>query len=237
MPSKKSSKTSRSKRAAERKRAQRRSQIRTIGLIVGAIILAVAAVVVLAALDRGRDSSTDAGEPVSLDKSMGAEDAPVVVVEYGDFQCPYCKQFAAGAGQQVREEYVPGGQVRFVYRHLAFLGEESTWAAEASECADEQGFFWEYHDRLYEEQGAENSGVFDQENLKRFGAELGLDASQFDQCLESRKYRDRVQDDVNDARRRQIDSTPSLLVNGQLIRGGASYQILRSAIESALNQP
>jgi predicted DsbA family dithiol-disulfide isomerase len=90
---------------------------------------------------------------------------------------------------------------------------------------------------LYEEQGAENSGVFDQENLKRFGAELGLDASQFDQCLESRKYRDRVQDDVNDARRRQIDSTPSLLVNGQLIRGGASYQILRSAIESALNQP
>jgi protein-disulfide isomerase len=203
---------------------------------LAAVVVAVIVVAVLVTLDRGSDTLQRADVSVTLDKSAGADDAPVVVVEFGDFQCPYCQQFALGAGRQLRDEYVPGGQVRFVYRHLAFLGDESTWAAEASECANEQGLFWEYHDALYEEQGAENSGAFTLDNLKRFAAELGLDTGQFNDCLDSREYRGQVRDDVSDAQRRQITSTPSILVNGQLIRGGSSYQVLKSAIETELSQ-
>jgi protein-disulfide isomerase len=125
-------------------------------------------VAALAILGSGSDRSgpsQPAGSAVtSLDKSIGSADAPVVVVEYGDFQCPYCQQFATGTGRQIKQNFVDKGQVRFVFRHLAFIGAESLWAAEAAECANEQGRFWDYHDKLFEEQGGENVGAFSQEN-------------------------------------------------------------------------
>jgi protein-disulfide isomerase len=157
-------------------------------------------------------------------------------VEYGDFQCPYCQQFAAGAGRQIKQDYVEEGQVRFVFRHLAFLGAESQWAAEATECANEQGRFWDYHDKLFEEQGAENSGVFSRENLKRFAAELELDTEQFNQCLDSGKYRSKVQLETAEAGRLGVRSTPSLLVNGRVVENGSNYQVLQAAVEAALAQ-
>ena len=79
----------------------------------------------------------------------GDPDAPVTIVEFSDFQCPYCGRFAADAGRQIHEQYVETGLVRFGYQHFAFLGPESQKAAEASECAAEQGAFWPYHDKLF----------------------------------------------------------------------------------------
>ena len=196
-------------------------------------LIIVAAIVLL---DRGAAGSQSEAESETLDKALGAADAPVVVIEYADYQCPYCKLFAEGAGQQLREEYVADGQVRFVVRNLAFLGDESVWAAEAAECAEDQDRFWDYHDLLYAEQRAANSGAFARENLKRFAAELGLDTAAFDSCLDSGEYRDQVQAERTEAQRRQIRSTPSLLVNGQLVENGAGYAVLRAAIEAALVQ-
>jgi protein-disulfide isomerase len=165
---------------------------------------------------------------------MGTADAPVVVVEYADFQCPYCQQFATGAERQLQKEYVDTGQVRFVLRHMAFIGDESLWAAAAAECANEQNRFWDYHDKLFAAQGAENSGVFNRQNLKRFAAELGLDAQQFNQCLDSDKYQAKVQQEMAEGERLGVRSTPSLFVNGQLIQNGSDYQVLQTAIEAAL---
>ena len=137
---------------ASRSRDQNSSLgLKSYGLIMGVIALAVIAVAAWAILgpERSRSAQSQLIEPaeISLDKSIGPEEAPVVVMEYGDFQCPYCQQFAAGPGRQLKQNYVDRGQVRFVYRHLAFIGAESLWAAEASECANEQGRFWDYHDK------------------------------------------------------------------------------------------
>jgi len=236
VPSSKKRQRKKTTRRAASRRSQKNSGLKTYGLIAAVIVVAVAVVAAIALLGQGTGNAPNQPEGVSLDKSKGAEDAPIVVVVYSDFQCPYCRLFATGPERQLQEEYVDQGLVRFVYRHLAFIGNESTWAAEASECANEQGRFWDYHDKLFEEQGAENSGAFGQDNLKRFAADLGLDSGQFDQCLDSGKYQGKVQDEGNEARRRSIGSTPSLLVNGQLINRGSDYQVLKAAIERELGQ-
>jgi protein-disulfide isomerase len=232
-----SSKRGKSRSRTTSRQPSRSQRSRSYVLLAVAVVLALVAVAVIVALDQGADASQPDTGAVASEKSLGDDDAPVVVLEYGDFQCPYCKDFALGAEQQLREEYVAQGKVRFVYRHFAFIGDESIWAAEASECANEQGRFWDYHDKLYEEQAGENQGVFSKDNLRAFAADLGLDTGQFDECFASGKYRDQVQEDIQEAQRRRINSTPSLLVDGQLIPNGASYPVLRAAVEAALAQP
>ena len=179
-------KRQKSKRSAKRSTDQQRPKrtwMQKNGLLLAAVVAAVLVVGVLIILDQTSKQGQDEADVVSMAKSLGQADAPVVVVEFGDFQCPYCGQFAKGAAQQIKETYVPTGQVRFVYRHLAFLGNESTWAAEASECAEDQGRFWDYHDKLFDEQRGENQGAYSKDNLKRFAAEIGLDTDRFDSVL------------------------------------------------------
>ncbi len=125
----------------------------------------------------------------------------------------------------------------FAFRHFAFIGEESRWAAEATECASEQGRFWDYYDKLFEEQAGENVGAYSKENLKRFASDLGLDRAQFDQCLDSGKYAEKVVQETALGRVAGVRGTPTLFVNGQLIEGGARYEILKAAIEAALDKP
>jgi protein-disulfide isomerase len=225
------------KRRSRRRPARKRSGLSTYALLAGVVVTALVAVALIVMLDQGADSSQAASDAVALEKSYGADDAPVVVVEYADFQCPYCQQFAVGAGQQLKDDYADQGQVRFVFRHFAFIGDESTWAAEASECANEQDRFWDYHDKLFEEQAGENQGAYSRDNLKRFAAELGLDSERFDECLDSGQYRSQVRDEFREAQRRRINSTPSILVNGQLIQNGSNYQVLQAAVEAALSNP
>ena len=126
--------------------------------------------------------------------------------------------------------------MRFAFRQFAFIGAESRWAAEASECANEQDRFWDYYDKLFEEQAGENVGAFGQENLKLFAADLGLDTEQFNQCLDTGKYREKVQQETTEGQQNGVRGTPTLFVNGQLIEQGADYQVLQAAIETALNQ-
>lgn len=229
-------KSRRSKSRAADHRANRFG-LKHYGLLLGVVAVVVIAISAFVILGPGANQTPQAspGE-VSLDKSVGAPDAPVVVVEYADFQCPYCKQFADGPERQLQQTYVDSGQVRFVFRQMAFIGDESLWAAEASECANEQGRFWDYHDKLFAEQGAENSGVFNPDNLKRFAAELDLDTQQFNQCLDSGKYRSKVQQEVAEGQRLGVRSTPTLFVNGQLVKNGSDYQVLQAAIEAALKR-
>ena len=124
--------------------------------------------------------------------------------------------------------------MRFVFRNLAFIGPESLRAAEAGECANEQDRFWDYHDKLFAEQAGENSGTFSDDNLKRFASELGLNTQQFNDCLDTNKYQAKVQQEIAQAQRLGIRSTPSVFVNGQLIENGSNYQALQAAIEKAL---
>lgn len=172
----------------------------------------------------------------SQDKSLGNADAPVVVVEYGDYQCPACGRFASTVKPKIVDEFVNSGQVRFVFRSFQFIGEESQWAAEAAECANEQGKYWEYYEKLYSSQAGENAGAFRKENLERFAADLGLETVPFNQCLASGKYTEKVKAETLEAQRLGLRSTPSLLVNGELVDGGGQYEILSAKIRQALSK-
>ena len=145
----------------------------------------------------------------------------------------HCRDFALGPGRQIKNDYVEAGQVRFVYRHLAFLGQESVWAAEAAECAGDQGKFWEYHDMLYERWAGTNVGAYSYNNLLGFAQILELDTDGFAACLNERKYVDRVRTESEYADDNGITSTPWVLVNGERVRG-VEYGIFRDAIEAAL---
>ena len=168
------------------------------------------------------------------DASLGNPAAPVTIVEFGDFQCPFCGRFFMTTEREVIEQYVKTGKARFVYRDFAFLGPESDWAAMAAECADEQGKFWQYHDYLYSHQRGENEGAFAKANLKQFARAVGLDAAQFDGCLDSEKYRDEVEKDTADGRAAGVRGTPAVFVGNTLITGALPFVEYQKVIDQAL---
>lgn len=163
----------------------------------------------------------------------GDPDAPVTIIEFSDFQCPYCSQFAAETGPQIDEQYIETGQVRFGYQHFAFLGEGSLQAAAASECAADQDAFWPYHDRLVERVAVEQQRDFTPATLKEFAAELELDTEAFTACLDSEKYIDLVQTETAAAQAMGISSTPSFLVNGLFVRGAQPFSVFERVISIA----
>ncbi len=117
---------------------------------------------------------------------------------------------------------------------MAFLGEESRFAAEASECAGEQDAFWEYHAKLFESQNGENRGAFNKDNLKKFAADLGLDSEAFDQCLDSGKYTQVVQEATQLAQSIGVSSTPAFLINGTPMLGAQPFEAFQKVIDQAL---
>lgn len=165
----------------------------------------------------------------------GDSDAPVTIIEFSDFQCPYCGRFATGAGRQIDEQYIQGGLVRFGYVHFAFLGKESQWAGEASECAAEQDAFWEYHNYLFDNQGGETRGDFSKDNLKKFAIDLGLVSDAFNECLDSGRFAGIVQGDTNAARQLGVQSTPTFLINGQPVVGAQPFEVFQQVIEDHLS--
>ncbi len=134
--------------------------------------------------------------------------------------------------------YVKTGKVRFGYQHFAFLGEESQWAAEASECAAEQDAFWAYHDLLFfDKYGGENRGAFSKDNLKQFAAELGLDTEAFNACLDSGKYAELVRNETAFVQSLGVRGTPTFVVNGRAMSGALPFETFQQVIEEALSKP
>ncbi len=155
----------------------------------------------------------------------GDPEAPITMIEFSDFQCPYCGRFATGAGRQIEEQYVAAGQVRFGYVHFAFLGPESQLAGEASECAADQNAFWEYHDYIFTQQDGESRGALDRDRLTSFAADLGLDTASFSECLESGKYADLVLEETSWGRSLGVQSTPTFVINGQTVIGAQPFEV------------
>jgi protein-disulfide isomerase len=166
--------------------------------------------------------------------SKGSPDAPVVIVEYSDFQCPFCGRHAREVEGRLEETYVKTGQVRLVYKHFAILGSESVWAAVASECAADQNKFWEYHDLLFSRQSGENQGAFNQDKLKAFAAELGLDMTIFNECFEAQKHLDVVQANSTEARQLGMRGTPGFFANGVAVVGAQPFEAFQQVIEEQL---
>ncbi len=126
--------------------------------------------------------------------------------------------------------------MRFGYQHFAFLGPESQWTAEASECAAEQDAFWEFHDLVFDRQAGENQGAFSKENLKQLAVELGLDTAAFDSCLDSGKYAALVRTETAGAQSLGVTGTPAFLVNGRPVVGAQPFEVFEQAIEAELGK-
>jgi protein-disulfide isomerase len=163
----------------------------------------------------------------------GQASAPVTIDEWADFQCSACGQFVRVTEPQLLSTYIAKGQVSLVFHEFAFLGPESSWAAEAAECAAVQGKFFEYHDKLFASQAGENRGAFSKDSLKRFGVELGLGAA-FAACVDSGQYAQNVRDETKVGEGLGVTATPTLFVNGRKIEGAASFEQLRAIIDPLL---
>lgn len=162
--------------------------------------------------------------------SRGPASAPVTIVEFSDFQCPFCAQ-AVPILRQVSDAY--GDRVRIVYRDfpLDSVHPLARKAAEAARCADEQGKFWDYHDKLFASQPA-----LEIDGLKKYAQEIGLDGSAFAACLSSSKFKNAVDKDVQEGQKAGVDGTPTFFVNGRPFVGVPSFDTIRGVIDEELQQ-
>jgi protein-disulfide isomerase len=199
---------------------------------------ATAVAVLLAAglIALGQHTPVPPAPALAAGPARGATDAPVVIEEWADFQCPACRLFALGPTRQVLEDRIASGQVRLVFRHFAFLGPESEAAARAATCAEAQDRFWVYHDALYREQAGENRGTFHRANLERLAAAIGLDGGAFAACLDSEQTQAAVRAERRAGEAKGVRATPTLFINGEPVRGVPRPDQLARLIDQAAEQ-
>jgi protein-disulfide isomerase len=178
--------------------------------------------------DDGREEAAQNGAKLGH-PALGDADAPVVMVEYGDFRCPFCGEFARETEPKLVDEYVESGTLRMEWRDFPYLGRESVRAALAARAAQEQGKFWEYHDLLYENQ----SGGFSDERLVELARETHLDTEEFEADLGSARHQEAVTRDFREGQRIGITGTPTFLINGEMLAGAQPIEVFEDAIEQA----
>lgn len=168
--------------------------------------------------------------------SLGAADAPVTVVEFTDFQCPYCSRHNDQTLPQLIENYVNTGKVRYVFKDfpLTSIHPEAMLAAEAARCAGDQGVYVEMHHRLFSGQGEWSGQPNAADVFAGYAAELGLDATSFSECLESGIHEAAVTADIEEAIGLGVNGTPAFFLNGQFLSGAQPYGVFEQAIEQLL---
>jgi protein-disulfide isomerase len=167
---------------------------------------------------------------------LGSNTAKVTVVEYADYECPFCERFYTTVMSDLKTKYINTGKIKFVFQDFAFLGPDSNTAAEATHCAADQNKFWQYHDYLFSNQGQEGSGWATQDHQKQFAKTLGLNTTQFNQCLDSGKYKQEVLDETAAGRSYGVSGTPTVFVNGAIIVGAQPLTAFEQAIDAALKK-
>ena len=194
----------------------------------------------------GSASTVSAADPVAAARlavprrqvddplALGRVDAPVVVAEWGDFQCPFCRLFATNTEPALLDRYVASGQVRLEWHDYAYLGPESVLAARAARAAGRQGKFWPFHDVLYREQPRENSGAVTEASLTAQAQRLGLDVTRFRSDLADPAIARAVDDDQAAGTRIGVTGVPSFVIGDQLIFGAQPTATFEQAIDAAL---
>tara|TARA_B100000029_G_scaffold121094_1_gene114499 strand:+ start:6547 stop:7215 length:669 start_codon:yes stop_codon:yes gene_type:complete len=170
---------------------------------------------------------------------LGSETALVTIIEMGDYQCEMCKRWYDNTRPKIIENFIETEKVNLVFIDFPILGPDSKTSAEATYCADDQGKYWDYHVMLYEYQGHMNSGWANNERLKSFAFNLGLNMDEFASCLDSGKYEKRVKLNSDKAKSGGANSTPTFVIvnsNGdqQRIVGAQPYSVFEKVLNSML---
>lgn len=166
------------------------------------------------------------------DVILGNPEAPVILIEYGDYECPFCEKFFTETEPLIRKNYIETGKVKMIYRDFPLPGHPYAQpAAEAANCAKDQNKFWAYHDIIFQKQ-KELPNV----DYLKLANELGLNTEQFKQCLEAQKYKDKIKKDYEGGTIIGVNGTPTFFINGQKVVGAQPYSVFEKIIEEALKQ-
>lgn len=170
------------------------------------------------------DIPLEADDPV-----LGPENAPITIIEFSDYQCPYCTRWYTEVYTRMMKDYQ--GKIRFVYRDfpLYSIHPEAGPAAEAANCAGEQDAYWKFHDTLFQQNQDLGSAAY-----SRYAADLGLNVEQFDKCVKERRYKDEVDADYKYASKLGVSSTPTFFVNGLAVVGAQPYEVFQQLIDKEL---
>ena len=177
---------------------------------------------------------------VNLPPLLGSQTAHVTIIEMGDYQCEMCKRWYDNTRPAIIENFIDTGKVNMFFIDYPILGTDSALAAEATYCADDQGKYWDYHVTLYDYQGHMNSGWANAERLKSFAFNLGLNMDEFEECLDSSKYDERVKLNWQKASAGGATSTPTFIIvntetgNEEKIVGAQPYAVFEKVINSML---
>lgn len=165
------------------------------------------------------------------DSIKGNPNAPVTIVEFSDYECPFCERFYSQTFKQIQEQYIDTGKVNFVYRDFPLsFHKQAQKAAEAAECAGEQGKYFEMHDQLFE--NGVDRGV---DSFKQYAKDIGLDQKSFDECLDSGEMKSEVKKDFSDGQNLGVQGTPAFFINGKEISGAQPFSVFQEIIEQELN--
>ena len=218
------------------------------GIIFGGILSVVIIAIVASVLASPSDNqslnldmernhgtiSTAMGSPI-----LGSETAKITIVEFGDYQCHQCYNWFHNTKDSIVENYIDTGKANLVFVDLAFLGRDSTKAASASYCAEEQGKYWEYHEMLYNYQEGIDSGWANPQRLKAFASSLELDMEMFDSCVDSGKFNKRVQYNTSEAKKQGATGTPTFFIvdsdgRQQKLVGAQPYSVFKNILDSMI---
>ena len=170
---------------------------------------------------------------------IGSPTAPVEVIEFGDFECPSCGQFATLTEPDVRTRLVNAGQIRFRFMDFPLDIHRNTWDGSlAASCANEQGRFWEMHDQIFANQDKWNGEATRRPRgpLGDMAKGIGLDMSKYNACMEAETYRRQIQANLQEGVRRGVSQTPSFVIGGQLLPGALPYDLLKKHVDDALKK-
>ena len=172
---------------------------------------------------------------------LGDPNAPITLVEFGDYQCFFCNKFFHDTEQKLLENYVDTGKVKIIFKDFTIIGPDSITAAHAAHCADDQDLFWEYHDTLYNNWNGENNGWASSENLLRMAQDVGLDIDEFTDCMLNEIHSQIISASNADARTLGLTGTPGFFVispNNQItkIPGAQPFDVFQKIFDSELEK-
>lgn len=175
---------------------------------------------------------------VDSDNVLGNANAKVTVVEYTDYQCPFCERFFNATFGSLKKAYIDTGKIRFVVRDfpLTSIHPNAQKAAEAAQCAGEQKKYYEFHDKLYTTQAewSADAGDATVTKFKQYAVALGLDANQFNSCLDGGKMAEKITKSTNEGASFGVQGTPAFFINGTLLSGAQPFTAFQTAIDAAL---
>jgi len=177
---------------------------------------------------------------VDDDPMLGKPDAKVLIIEFGDYQCPSCRMFWQDVEPRLKKEYIDTGKAKLVFRDFPIvqIHPEALLAAEAVDCAGDQNKYWEFHDKVFREQYNKGDDLvrFKAADLKKWAKDIKLDQPKFDQCLDSEKFKEEVLKDKADGDAVSVQGTPTFFINGRVIGGAQPYPAFKNLIDELLKQ-